>query len=582
MVRKKVGKQRLDKYYHMAKEHGYRARSAFKLLQLNKKYNILENCQVLIDLCAAPGGWLQIASKEMVNKRQIIGIDLSTIKPLKDVYTLQCDITSDDCVKILTDILEDEADVVLHDGAPNVGTDWDKDAYSQNELVLHSLKLASQFLRKDGSFVTKVFRSKDYSSLLWVFNQLFESVVSTKPLSSRDESAEIFVICTGYLKPNIVDQSFFDPSRVFEDVKQEKNATEIFKGNGKEGYEDFDFYKSLPFEDFLLNTDLLKTLIKVSKVSIDEKYLQYFDTETIHTLSDLKVVNLNDLKKIVKKRDKFVRQIQNNKEDEQLLELKKMFESPGLSECISEEIENDEDWKIKHIRQELKRQDRKDKKEEKKELIKLANANIFKLPNKKFYDDKLFANALSEKNKKVTDVASRNDFERQIDSEDIESDSFDLGQNEIKAIVKYKEDNEDFILNTVDRHVMGDENLPEWFLKEEREFNARLQEESVEVEDKKTRKKEIEAMNRRKKKAKRKVDGLLAKNGDTEDGENEDNDTKKNNLMRNAFRKTKMKPLLVFPKNGKIVIPRTKRKIKLVDRRMKKEIRAERKRDKRR
>lgn len=124
------------------------------------------------------------------------GVDLVPIKPIPRVATFAADITTAQCRKLLSAELKDwQADVILHDGAPNVGTAWVQDAYGQSELVVMALKLATEFLMKGGIFITKVFRSVDYNNLMWVFNQLFEKVEATKPPSSRYVNLPIFTLC---------------------------------------------------------------------------------------------------------------------------------------------------------------------------------------------------------------------------------------------------------------------------------------------------------------------------------------------------------------------------------------------------
>ncbi|PWN27074.1 FtsJ-domain-containing protein [Jaminaea rosea] len=332
---KKTAKGRLDKFYWLAKEQGFRSRAAFKLVQLNKKFNFLENARCCIDLCAAPGGWLQVASKHMPPNSLIVGVDLVPIKPIPRCITFAEDINSFKCRDELRTTLKDwKADIVLHDGAPNVGTAWVQDAYTQSELVLQSLKLAVEFLAPGGHFVTKVFRSKDYNNLMWVFNQLFRRVEATKPPSSRNVSAEIFVVCQDFKAPRRIDPKFLDPQHVFKDLEPLKEAAgegtsggidpamkgtsalnahaNVFepekKRRKRDGYEEGNYtqFKAITAQDFVRGPDAVSMLGTYNQITFktpeDKALLDHHESnEDIRVnCEDLKVLGRKDFRNLMK------------------------------------------------------------------------------------------------------------------------------------------------------------------------------------------------------------------------------------------------------------------------------------------
>ena len=274
----KVAKKRLDKFYYLAKERGYRSRAAFKLLQLDKKYEFLSKAKGVLDLCAAPGSWMQVARAQMPKGSPCIGVDLAAIKPIPKCVALQEDITTQKCRSAIKREMKDaKIDVVLHDGAPNVGTAWLQDAFGQNELVVHALRLACDFMVPGATFVTKAFRSADYNALLYVFQQLFRTVDATKPQASRMESAEIFVVCQGFTSAKI-DPKFLDPKHVFAEYENaERPKTNVLqaKVGAKARPDGYDPQKQvirsvLPVVDFVLEGAPVKALGDYNAFSWDD------------------------------------------------------------------------------------------------------------------------------------------------------------------------------------------------------------------------------------------------------------------------------------------------------------------------
>ncbi|KAE8732188.1 hypothetical protein F3Y22_tig00002237pilonHSYRG00726 [Hibiscus syriacus] len=214
------GKHRLDIYYKLAKEHGYRSRASWKLVQLDDNFRFLKSAHAVLDLCAAPGGWMQVAVQHTPIDSLVLGLDLVPIAPIRGAIALQQDITKSVCKSKVKRVMEEHRvmafDVVLHDGSPNVGGAWAQEKMSQNTLVIDSVKLATQFLAPKGTFVTKVFRSQDYSSVLYCLKQLFEEVKVWKPHASRPESAETYVLGLRYNAPAKIDPRLLDFKHLFQ------------------------------------------------------------------------------------------------------------------------------------------------------------------------------------------------------------------------------------------------------------------------------------------------------------------------------------------------------------------------------
>lgn len=201
----KSSKDKRDIYYREAKERGYRARSAFKLLQIDEKFNIFEGVSRVVDLCAAPGSWSQVLSEKLHNSSKskdnakIVAVDLQPMIPIEGVTCLQADITHPKTLQSILELFGGEpADLVVSDGAPDVTGLHDLDEYIQSQLILAALQLTTCILKDGGTFIAKIFRGRDIDLLYSQLGYLFEKVVCAKPRSSRGTSLEAFVVCIGY------------------------------------------------------------------------------------------------------------------------------------------------------------------------------------------------------------------------------------------------------------------------------------------------------------------------------------------------------------------------------------------------
>ncbi|KFM82922.1 putative ribosomal RNA methyltransferase 1, partial [Stegodyphus mimosarum] len=202
-------KDKRDIYYRLAKEEGWRARSAFKLLQINEEFGIFEGVKKVVDLCAAPGSWSQVLSRKLRGNAEdpdeikIVAVDLQAMAPLPGVIQIQGDITKISTAEDIISYFKGEnADLVVCDGAPDVTGLHDLDEYIQAQLLLAALNITTHLLKKGGTFVAKIFRGKDVTLLFAQLKIFFENVTIAKPRSSRNSSIEAFAVCQGYNPPD--------------------------------------------------------------------------------------------------------------------------------------------------------------------------------------------------------------------------------------------------------------------------------------------------------------------------------------------------------------------------------------------
>ena len=316
---KAKGKQRQDKYYHLAKEQGYRSRAAFKLLQLDARFRFLPTARAVLDLCAAPGGWVQVAVNHAPVGAFVVGVDLVPIRPIRGAHSLTEDITTSKCRSAVRKLMDSKGvasfDVVLHDGSPNVGGAWAQEATTQSALVIDAVRLATMFLAPKGAFITKVFRSQDYNAIMFCLKQLFEKVEVTKPSASRGTSAEIYIICLKYKAPAKIAPELLDIKHLFNVEPEKKMPRDVLGTNKKdkrqrEGYDDgvTVLRKVGQASDFIWSDAQtpLEFLGSVTEISFDDEASvpiknHEFTTDEIKNLcDDLRVLDKNSFKHILK------------------------------------------------------------------------------------------------------------------------------------------------------------------------------------------------------------------------------------------------------------------------------------------
>ena len=183
-----------DFYFKKAKIQGYRSRSAFKLIELNKKFNFLKKGIKLLDVGAFPGGWCQVVSQNVKNG-QIIAIDKKKIIQIKNVKIIEGDFLEENTKKKILKFFSSKIDVILSDMAPNTSGNKSLDTIRTNELCLSILEFSKNNLDKNGVVISKLFMGEDFEAIKIYAKKTFKKIHFFKPNSSRDNSRETYIHC---------------------------------------------------------------------------------------------------------------------------------------------------------------------------------------------------------------------------------------------------------------------------------------------------------------------------------------------------------------------------------------------------
>jgi len=189
-----INKQKRDIYVRQAQVDGYRARSAYKLIEINEKFKILKNGISVVDLGASPGSWSQYISRSVKNGR-LVSIDIKGMEKIENTIQIKGDFTDLESQKKIKELFKSKVDVVVSDMAVNTTGIKDIDAIYTGELAMEAINFSKEMLVKEGRFVSKIFLGSSFNEIVALGKKIFKEVKVFKPKSSRKESKESFIIC---------------------------------------------------------------------------------------------------------------------------------------------------------------------------------------------------------------------------------------------------------------------------------------------------------------------------------------------------------------------------------------------------